>query len=213
MVFEHAESTRYLDMMKILFRKDGFEDTLIIRTDTELKFDINPWKMKDLTHGLSFPEEWTSMWKNFTEKRKNLFTSKRWLPAWRNPLRQNTRDNQVHHHIPSPRCSFQLTNGNGMIFLPSTTSVKDPCHTESQRLWLRYYDIVVLIERMMERLMEYIVTQVMSRLDESGMAGSFSKRKWQEMISVLPELRRSHSPSACHPRSLRRSQGWSYIAG
>ena len=24
------------------------------------------------------------------------------------PLRQNTRGNQVHHHIPSPRCSYRI---------------------------------------------------------------------------------------------------------
>ena len=57
------------------------------------------------TRGLSFPEGWTSVWNNLTKKMENLFTAKRWLPVWRNPLRQNTRYNQVHHRIPSPRCS------------------------------------------------------------------------------------------------------------
>ena len=64
----------------------------------------------------------------------NQFTLKRWLPVRRNPLRQSTRDNRNHHHIPSPRCSYQLTNGSGRMFLPSTTSAKHFCHTESQRL-------------------------------------------------------------------------------
>ena len=72
------------------------------------------------------------MWKNVTKKMANLSTTKRWLPvpAWRNLLRQNTRDDQVHHHIPPQR----LTDRSGMIFLPSTTSTKDPCHGECQRL-------------------------------------------------------------------------------
>ena len=48
------------------------------------------------------------MWKNFTKKMKHLLTTTRWLPAWRNPLRQNTRDNHVHHCTRSPRRSYQL---------------------------------------------------------------------------------------------------------
>ena len=56
--------------------------------------------------------------------------------------------------------------------------------------------------------LEYIVNHAMSRLrilesqgmDESGMAGSSSKRKWQDNMSVLLELRQCHSPHAYHPK-------------
>ena len=50
-----------------------------------------------------------------------------------NPLRQNIMDNQIHNFLHSQKCSCQLTNGTGMIFLPSTTSTREPCHTESRR--------------------------------------------------------------------------------
>ena len=38
-----------------------------------------------------------------------------------------------------------LTNGSGMKFVPSITSVIDHCHGESRRLWQRCYEIMVLI--------------------------------------------------------------------
>ena len=74
------------------------------------------------------------MWKKFTEKKENLSTTKRWqrVLARGTPSRPNTRDNQVQNHILSPKCSYQLTNGSGMIFLPSVTSVKDRCHGDSK---------------------------------------------------------------------------------
>ena len=48
-----------------------------------------------------------------SRRKRRICPLRRWLliPAWRSPLRQNTRDNQVHNHISSPRCSYQLTNG------------------------------------------------------------------------------------------------------
>ena len=78
----------------------------------------------------------TGMWKNLTKKKENLSHTKRWqlVPAWRKPpSRQDTRDTQVHNQILSPRCSYQLTNGSGMTFLPSITLKKHPCHGESRR--------------------------------------------------------------------------------
>ena len=49
------------------------------------------------------------------------------------PLRQNRGNNRIHHHLHSRRCLCRSINGSGKTFLPSTTSMRDPCRSESRR--------------------------------------------------------------------------------
>ena len=66
------------------------------------------------------------------------------VPERRHLSRQNKRDNQVHTHILFPRCSYQLTNGSGVIFLSSMTSEKDPCLGGSRKSRQKSYDFMSL---------------------------------------------------------------------
>ena len=102
-----------------------------------------------------------------------------------------------------PTSSYQSTNGSGMM--PSITSRKGHCHGESRRLWQRCYDIMVLIEKMRERL---------CYLCYAATWNTRTSKEWLDLlqqgsgkhISVLFEFRRSHSLHAYHPRSLWRNQ-------
>ena len=194
--------------MKMLVRWDGSEDTRRLAQYLEVKVTYHSEQCAIEVQDKSLKNDGSLSWlvvsrgtntyveELYEEKGESVYDKEMatGFRARRNPSRRNTRDNQVHNRIPSPRCSYQLTNGSledsdGDI----TTSFFSPRRWWSDGLGLR----------MRER----------REMDGSGMAGSFSKKKWQEKISALPEFRRSHSLDACHPRSLWRSQGWSHIAG
>ena len=83
-----------------------------------------------------------------------------------------------------------------MVFLPSITSAKDPCHGESRRLRQRYCDIMVLIEKMMERLIGTHCYPCSAAISKTRMPGdgrikngwvSFNKEVIRKDL-VLPEF-------------------------
>ena len=154
-VLEHAESSS-----RWRFSSDGFEDTRrsaqfvmsrprIIRTNAELKFELILEKWRISLADCHFPRNEQVCWGTYEVGESVHYEE---MATGSGFLHGETRcGNQVHNHIPSPRCLYQLNNGSGMIFLPSTTSVKDHCHGESRR----------------ER----------QEMDESGIAGSSSTKE------------------------------------
>ena len=74
------------------------------------------------------------MWKELSKKMENLFIHyEEMVTDVEKPI------STKHKGQPSPqynlvskinKCSHQLTNRSGMIFLPSTTSTKGPCPTD-----------------------------------------------------------------------------------
>ena len=179
-----------------------------IGINMELKSKLNPWRMMDLNRGWWFADGWTNTLTNWTKKMENLLT-----------MRQNTRGNQIHRYCKSQRCSCQLTNGSGKIFLPPTASTRDPCHTESRRQWPGYYDIMVLIEKMMEQLIGihrylcYVETMRTPRNGRIWNGLGLLRTARNKNIFQCAEIWRFHPLHARHPRSLWRNQGWSIIAG
>ena len=155
---------------------------------------------------LSVPEGWTSMWKNLAKKwRIEGIAAGMEKPV----VTKHKETNMVHHHHPSPKCSYQLTNGSRMLFLPSTTWAKDPCRTESQRLWqiLRLHashreddgaiDWNTLLFKL-SRDCEYENAWIWTNQEWLGLLQKGSDKK---QISVLSLFTRSHSPHACQLQS------------
>ena len=132
-------------------------------------------------------------------QKENLSTTKRMATDFRHGEEtsrrdQNMRDNPVHDSNPMSKMFVPVTNGSRMIFLPPITA-KDLGHTESQRLWLRHYGTVVLIEMMMERL-----TGIHCYVGHAAIHEEMTKQ-W---FSVLLEVTRPRYLHASQPRSLWR---------
>ena len=137
----------------------------------------------DPSRGLSFPEEWTNMWKNM--KKRRICLSRRegnWFRHGETPSRQNKGDNQVHNEILSPRCSYQLTKRSGMIFLPSIASSKDPCHGESRRSWQRRHDIWFSSRRWRARLIGIHCYSRHALISKKKNAGRWSNKEWLDVF-------------------------------
>ena len=103
-----------------------------------------------------------------------------------NRSRQNTRDN----HILSPKCSYQLTNGSGMIFLPSITSVKDHCRVESRTLRQKCYDIMDHIEKMMGRLFGMPCYLGFAAISKIRIARRWSNEDWLNLLQKGSDKKR-----------------------
>ena len=50
-----------------------------------------------------------------------------------NLLRQNRKDNQIHPYLLLKDVRADRSTEVEKTFLPSTTSMRDPCHSESRR--------------------------------------------------------------------------------
>ena len=103
-----------------------------------------------------------------------------------NRSRQNTRDN----HILRPKCSYQLTNGSGMIFLPSITSVKDHCRGESRTLRQKCYDIMDHTEKMMGRLFGIPCYFGFAAISKIRIARRWSNEDWLNLLQQGSDKKR-----------------------
>ena len=181
--------------------KNGSEDTRrltqnwksesrISRINAELKCESNLWTMTDPSRGLSFPEEWKSIWEKCKKKKENVYhkemafgsgtekplatkhkarSSPQWNPVFKMfvPIYLRTRNDILTNKQVSKKilAMASLENNDKDV----TTS-----WFSSKRWWTDW--------------LEYIVTYVLSRLrerlgmDESRMVGSSSYRKWQDIF-------------------------------
>ena len=127
----------------------------------------------DPSHGYHNAEDLTNTCMKSTKKKKYLPMTKGWqvVQASRNRSRQSNRNNRAHHHILPPTHSFRLTNGSGMICLPSVTSWENSQHGESRRFWRKCRDITVFTEKIMERLIGTHCCQSCAAISKKKMLG------------------------------------------
>ena len=84
-----------------------------------------------------------------SRRKRRICLLRRWplVPAWRTKHKgHSSRQSHLVSKMFVPTDQWKWK-----IFLPSTTLAEDLCARGSRRQWQRYYDIVVLTEKMMEQ--------------------------------------------------------------